>query len=120
MTLCYGEKSKFPQLYILQKFFDVTYYLLTLFLYGLIAIYFIQRFFAAGTCANIAGSGNEACRNNSYPRSASFAQPSGVAYCFERDELLIADSESSSVRCINMKTGKVSSVVGGSKIPDVS
>ena len=83
-------------------------------------LFFPQRFFAAGSCASIAGSGNEACRNNSYPRSASFAQPSGLVYCSERDELLIADSESSSVRCLNMSSGKVTSVVGGSKIPDVS
>ncbi|KAK3911851.1 NHL repeat-containing protein 2 [Frankliniella fusca] len=88
-------------------------------------VYFFQdtmwwgkEFFSAGVCANVAGSGNEANRNNAYPLSASFAQPSGLSYCPSNDELFIADSESSSVRSINMKTGKVSGVVGGSKKPD--
>lgn len=77
-----------------------------------------KEFFPAGTCANIAGSGVEANRNNNYPKSAAFAQPSGLTYCAASDELFIADSESSSVRCISMKTGKVAAVVGGSKTPD--
>ena len=77
-----------------------------------------KEFFTAGVCACIAGSGEEACRNNSYPRSAAFAQPSGLTYCSEKDDLFVADSESSSVRSINMKTGKVSAVVGGSRVPD--
>lgn len=78
------------------------------------------RVFLSETCVNVAGSGNEANRNNAYPRSASFAQPSGLTYCSKRDEVFIADSESSSVRSISLKTGKVSAVVGGSKTPDVS
>ncbi|KAE8740501.1 hypothetical protein FOCC_FOCC013972 [Frankliniella occidentalis] len=82
------------------------------------ALWWGKEFFSAGTCTNVAGSGNEANRNNAYPRSASFAQPSGLSYCSNSDELFIADSESSSVRSINLKTGKVSAVVGGSKTPD--
>ena len=78
------------------------------------------RVFTDGTCTNIAGSGTEANRNNFYPRSASFAQPSGLTYCPKLDEVFIADSESSSVRSLSLKTGRVSAVVGGSKTPDVS
>ncbi|XP_034234276.1 NHL repeat-containing protein 2 [Thrips palmi] len=77
-----------------------------------------KEFFVAGTCVNVAGSGSEANRNNSYPRSASFAQPSGLTYSSKLDEIYIADSESSSIRSISLKTGKVSAVVGGSKTPD--
>lgn len=77
-----------------------------------------KEVFTAGTCANIAGSGTEANRNNFYPRSASFAQPSGLTYCPKLDEVFIADSESSSVRSLSLKTGRVSAVVGGSKTPD--
>uniref|UniRef100_A0A1B6CMJ0 Thioredoxin domain-containing protein n=3 Tax=Clastoptera arizonana TaxID=38151 RepID=A0A1B6CMJ0_9HEMI len=65
-----------------------------------------------GTCIPIAGSGREENRNNAYPMSAGFAQPSGITN--KGDEFLfIADSESSSVRCLNLVNGKVTGVVGG-------
>lgn len=65
----------------------------------------------------LAGSGLEENRNNSYPHKASFAQPSGVAYCVATNQLLIADSESSTVRLLQMTDGHVRNVVGGSFDP---
>lgn len=72
-------------------------------------------------CLALAGSGREENRNNSYPLMAAFAQPSGIALCgANRDSLLLADSESSSIRKIQMDLGAVSGVVGGEKNPAVS
>jgi len=62
----------------------------------------------------VAGSGKEENRNNSYPLKSSFAQPSGLAL-FDGN-LFIADSESSSIRVFNQKTG-VKNVCGGAKNP---
>lgn len=73
-----------------------------------------------GTCINIAGSGREENRNNSYPHASAFAQPSGLAVCEKRKELYIADSESSSVRRLSLVDGKVTPVVGGDRNPNVS
>lgn len=73
-----------------------------------------------GTCINIAGSGREENRNNSYPHASAFAQPSGLALCEKRKELYIADSESSSVRRLSLVDGKVTPVVGGDRNPNVS
>ena len=73
------------------------------------------------TCLRFAGSGNEENRNNSYPHKASFAQPSGLtmATIKEQNHLYIADSESSSVRSIETKTGAVKACVGGERDPTV-
>ncbi|KAK7110465.1 hypothetical protein V1264_014334 [Littorina saxatilis] len=75
--------------------------------------------FKAGSCARIAGSGNEENRNNSYPDKASFAQPSGLAVSprEELDSLFIADSESSTVRALSLKDGSVKGLVGGDRDP---
>ncbi|PIK58573.1 putative NHL repeat-containing protein 2 [Apostichopus japonicus] len=72
-----------------------------------------------GVCMNYAGSGKEENRNNSYPHRASFAQPSGLAMAAEDPYkcMFIADSESSSVRCIHFKDGAVKPVVGGERDP---
>ena len=63
-------------------------------------------------------------KNNSYPRKAGFAQPSGLAYgrlCLEKEgHLFVADSESSSVRSVSLKDGAVKNVVGGDINPEVS
>lgn len=72
-----------------------------------------------GECKAIAGSGREENRNNCYPHAAGFAQPSGVTYCSERNSIFIADSESSSIRELNLSNGKVSSVIGGNRNPMV-
>ena len=73
------------------------------------------------TSLRFAGSGNEENRNNSYPHKASFAQPSGLtmATIKEQNNLYIADSESSSVRSIETKTGAVKACVGGERDPTV-
>ncbi|XP_056635205.1 NHL repeat-containing protein 2 isoform X1 [Diorhabda sublineata] len=73
--------------------------------------------YMAGTCINIAGSGREENKNNSYPNSAGFAQPSGLALCQKNRELYIADSESSSIRRLSLADGKVTPVVGGDRNP---
>lgn len=73
-----------------------------------------------GVCLALAGSGREENRNNSYPQMAAFAQPSGIALCGANGEsLLVADSESSSIRKILMDSGAVSGVVGGENNPAV-
>ncbi|KAL1122608.1 hypothetical protein AAG570_002937, partial [Ranatra chinensis] len=70
-----------------------------------------------GTCAAVIGSGKEENRNNQYPKSSGLAQPSGLAYVQANKLLLIADSESSTIRCVSMETGVVTGLVGGSKDP---
>ncbi|KAJ8898542.1 hypothetical protein PR048_003902 [Dryococelus australis] len=71
------------------------------------------KFRLAGDCFAVAGSGKEENRNNTYPLSAGFAQPSGLTYCPLKEVVYIADSESSSIRQLSLTTGKVSSIVGG-------
>ena len=78
----------------------------------------------AGTCVRFAGSGDEENRNNNYPHKAAFAQPSGITIgkLVPDDEILyafVADSESSSIRCISLKDGAVKAVVGGDIDPTV-
>lgn len=60
--------------------------------------------------APYAGSGREA-RIDGDRSTAAFAQPSGITG--DGENLYIADSEISSVRQINLKTGQVSTLVGG-------
>ena len=83
--------------------------------------YFLTRFRKGrkGECKSIAGSGREENRNNVYPHAAAFAQPSGLAYCPDRDSIFIADSESSSIRELRLEDGKVNAVVGGDRNPSV-
>lgn len=73
--------------------------------------------YMAGTCAAIAGNGNEENRNNSYAHNAAFAQPSGLALNRQEKCVYIADSESSSIRKLSLKDGKVSAVAGGDRNP---
>lgn len=70
-----------------------------------------------GECKSIAGTGREENRNNNYPHASAFSQPSGLAYCSERNSVFIADSESSSIRELNLDSGKVCAVVGGDRNP---
>lgn len=72
-----------------------------------------------GTCAAIVGSGEEKNRNNRFPMLVGLAQPSGLAYSPEHRAVFIADSESSSIRKLNLLTGGVEAVVGGHVSPDV-
>ncbi|XP_040572395.1 NHL repeat-containing protein 2 [Lepeophtheirus salmonis] len=71
----------------------------------------------AGMGFAIAGNGREENRNNSYPHQASFAQPSGICYYEEYESIFIADSESSSIRRLNLKDGSVKNVSGGERDP---
>lgn len=83
-------------------------------------IWWKYKRYTQGTCICIAGSGREENRNNAYPQSAAFAQPSGLALNKNSKELYIADSESSTIRRMSLIDGKVSPVVGGEKNPLVS
>ena len=79
----------------------------------------------SGTCFRLAGSGAEENRNNSYPAKAAFAQPSGLCSATlqtRSDEylLFVADSESSSIRQVNLNDGSVKALVGGDKDPMVT
>merc|ERR1719383_1066852 len=72
--------------------------------------------YQAGTLVRIAGSGAEENRNNSYPSKAGFAQPSGLTFdpnFAPSGALYIADSESSTVRRMDLKDGSVKNVCGG-------
>lgn len=75
------------------------------------------RTYTRGSCAAVAGNGHEQNKNNSYPNNAAFAQPSGLAMDTGRNELYVADSESSTVRKISMTDGRVQGVVGGDRNP---
>uniref|UniRef100_A0A182JIX7 Thioredoxin-like fold domain-containing protein n=1 Tax=Anopheles atroparvus TaxID=41427 RepID=A0A182JIX7_ANOAO len=73
--------------------------------------------YPANTCWAIAGSGHEQNRNTSYPHSAAFAQPSGLAINREAKEVYLADSESSAIRKVSLVDGKVMAVAGGDRNP---
>ncbi|KAH3787680.1 hypothetical protein DPMN_165807 [Dreissena polymorpha] len=68
---------------------------------------------AAGTCVRFSGSGAEENRNNSYREKAGFAQPSGLTLSQKHQCLFVADSESSTIRRVQLKDGAVKNVVGG-------
>ena len=75
-----------------------------------------------GTCLRFAGSGAEENRNNCYPHKASFAQPSGISLALEKSFrcLFVADSESSSVRMVDVGSGGTKALVGADRDPTVS
>jgi len=76
--------------------------------------------FSSGTLVRISGSGAEENRNNSYPTKAGFAQPSGLSIDCEYQAsgaLFIADSESSTIRRMDLKDGSVKNVCGGERDP---
>ena len=83
-------------------------------------IWWRYRKLEVNQCVAIAGSGEERNRNNNYPHQASFAQPSGLALLRESGALIVADSESSSVRKMALSDGKVTAIVGGNSNPMVS
>ncbi|XP_052757903.1 NHL repeat-containing protein 2 [Galleria mellonella] len=81
-------------------------------------IWWKYKTFTEGTCACIAGSGDEAARNSAYPHTAAFAQPSGITLrTGTNPEIFIADSESSSIRRLALSTGQVSTLCGGDRNP---
>lgn len=79
------------------------------------SIWWKNRKYTTGTCVCIAGSGAEQNKNNIYPHLAAFAQPSEI--CIGGSTMYIADSESSSIRSMDIGSGAVKAVVGGSKNP---
>lgn len=71
------------------------------------------------TTKAFSGDGYERNLNGSSPTSTSFAQPSGMALSPVTRELYIADSESSSIRALDLKTGGSRLLAGGDPIfPD--
>lgn len=64
-----------------------------------------------GICQVFSGSGAEMNYNSRDPLEAAWAQPSGLALV--DDELYVADSESSTIRCIDIVTGETRTLVGG-------
>ncbi|RWS14327.1 NHL repeat-containing protein 2-like protein [Dinothrombium tinctorium] len=77
----------------------------------------LDKSLTSRNCVVLAGNGREENRNNNYAHKAGFSQPSGLAYCQKFDCLFIADSESSSIRKLNLQTGSVTNTVGGSRDP---
>lgn len=65
----------------------------------------------SGTTRAFSGSGAELNLNSDELMQAAWAQPSGVSVGGEK--LFIADSESSSIRRIDMQTGATATLVGG-------
>lgn len=59
------------------------------------------------------GNGYERNSNGSSPSSTSFAQPSGISLSPDFKEAYIADSESSSIRAVDLKTGGSRLLAGG-------
>jgi len=76
--------------------------------------------YPAKTLVRIVGSGAEENRNNSYPAKAGLAQPSGLTLDTKYEPagaLYLADSESSTIRRIDLKDGSVKNVCGGERDP---
>lgn len=73
------------------------------------------REYSYGECACFAGDGLEQNRNSRNLLKSSFAQPSGI--CLMSDKLFIADSESSSVRIVDLSSNSVSILAGANSNP---
>ncbi|XP_015179350.1 PREDICTED: NHL repeat-containing protein 2 isoform X1 [Polistes dominula] len=80
-------------------------------------VWWKNKLYKAGVCAAIVGNGREGNRNNSYPHAATLAQPSGITIAQEYNTVYFADSESSSIREVHLKDGKVSTLCGADKNP---
>lgn len=70
------------------------------------------------TCSVLAGTGQEKRQDTTETDKACFAQPSGLALHPQRAGVFVADSESSSIRYVRLKTGETSTFVGGGTDPD--
>ncbi|XP_024522693.1 protein SUPPRESSOR OF QUENCHING 1, chloroplastic isoform X2 [Selaginella moellendorffii] len=66
-----------------------------------------------GVAKVFSGDGYERNLNGSKGSNSSYAQPSGLSLSPDMDHLYIADSESSSVRSVNLKTGGSQWLSGG-------
>ncbi|XP_010259233.1 PREDICTED: NHL repeat-containing protein 2 isoform X1 [Nelumbo nucifera] len=69
-----------------------------------------------GTTRAFSGDGFERNLNGSSSTSTSFAQPSGMSFLPDLKELCIADSESSSIRALDLKTGGTRLLAGGDPV----
>ncbi|KAM7272381.1 hypothetical protein ACFE04_027044 [Oxalis oulophora] len=69
-----------------------------------------------GTTRVFSGDGYERNVNGSSSKNTSFAQPSGISLSPDLRELFVADSESSSIRAVNLKTGGSRLLVGGDPV----
>lgn len=69
-----------------------------------------------GVTRAFSGDGYEKNLNGPNSTSTSFAQPSGISLSSDLTELYIADSESSSIRAVDLKTGGSRLLVGGDPI----
>jgi sugar lactone lactonase YvrE len=67
----------------------------------------------AGTVANFSGNGYERNQNGAGPLTTSWAQPSGLSLAPDGGALYVADSESSTVRRLDLSSGGSQAVVGG-------
>lgn len=67
---------------------------------------------AAGTVARLAGNGAEALIDGEALHAAALAQPSGLALDPGSNRLFFADSETSSVRVLDIARGEVTTLVG--------
>ncbi|KAK7397113.1 hypothetical protein VNO78_18280 [Psophocarpus tetragonolobus] len=71
------------------------------------------------TTRAFSGDGYERNLNGSSSTSTSFAQPSGLSLSRDLKEIYVADSESSSIRAVDLKTGGSKLLAGGDPIfPD--
>ena len=61
--------------------------------------------------ANFSGTGNERNQNGTSGLTTAWAQPSGLTLA--EDALFVADSESSSVRRLDLRSGGSQAIVGG-------
>ncbi|KAJ0979952.1 hypothetical protein J5N97_015426 [Dioscorea zingiberensis] len=72
-----------------------------------------------GITKAFSGDGFERNLNGSSSANTSFAQPSGISLSTDLQELFIADSESSSIRALDLKTGGSRLLAGGDPLfPD--
>ncbi|TMX01365.1 hypothetical protein EJD97_024641 [Solanum chilense] len=69
-----------------------------------------------GVTRAFSGNGYERNLNGSSSTSTSFAQPSGISLSRDLKEAYIADSESSSIRAVNLRTGGSRSLAGGDPV----
>ncbi|XP_015055000.1 protein SUPPRESSOR OF QUENCHING 1, chloroplastic isoform X2 [Solanum pennellii] len=69
-----------------------------------------------GVTRAFSGNGYERNLNGSSSTSTSFAQPSGISLSRDLKEAYIADSESSSIRAVNLRTGGSRSLAGGDQV----
>lgn len=81
------------------------------------AVWWKNKLYKAGTCRAIVGTGKEENRNNTYPHAAGLAQPSGLAVAEKLKAVFFADSESSTVRRVDLQSGRVSAVCGANRNP---